>query len=227
VNLLERAHDRHHHRRRLRVLGRHLCELIPRGARVLDVGCGDGLLTRHVADRRPDLELRGVDVFVRGKTHVPVDGFDGQRLPFGDASFDAVMFIDVLHHAEDPAALLREGARVARHSIVIKDHCADGALAHATLGFMDRVSNRRHGIEIPHHYWAAARWREELARQGLVAEEWRASLGLYPWWIRFAFERGLHFAARLRVAGAGREAARATSARAAPSVLGIAQELRP
>jgi hypothetical protein len=91
---------------------------------------------------------------------------------------------------------------------------------------MDRVSNRRHGIEIPHHYWAAARWREELARLGLVAEEWRASLGLYPWWSRFVFERGLHFAARLRVAAVGGEVAHATSARVASPMLGVAPELR-
>lgn len=202
MNWLERAHDRHHHRRRLRVLGRHLCELLPPRASVLDVGCGDGLLTRYVADERPDLVLRGVDVFVRGATHVPVDRFDGQQLPHADACFDAVLFVDVLHHAADPAALLREGARVSRRWLVLKDHSADGLLADATLAFMDRVSNRRHGIEIPHHYWPRARWRAEFAALGLAIEEWRPSLGLYPWWSRFAFERGLHFAARLRV-GAG------------------------
>lgn len=217
MNWLERAHDRHHHQRRLWVLGRHLNQLLPPRARVLDVGCGDGLLTRFVADLRPDLELRGVDVFVRGATFVPVDGFDGEQLPYADASFDAVMFVDVLHHAADPAALLREGARVSRQWLVLKDHSADGLLAHATLGFMDRVSNRRHGIEIPHHYWPGARWRAELAKLGLAVEEWRPALGLYPWWSRFAFERGLHFAARLRVGGAAppREALAAPAERCA------------
>ncbi len=202
MNWLERAHDRHHHGRRLRVLGRHLSELLPKGARALDVGCGDGLLTRFVADRRPDLELRGVDSLVRGGTHVPVDGFDGRLLPHPDASFDAVIFVDVLHHADDPLGLLREGARVARRWLVIKDHSADGAFAHATLRFMDRVSNRRHGIAIPCHYWRAEEWQRVLAREQLAVEEWRDALALYPWWSRFAFERGLHFAARLRVAGA-------------------------
>ena len=204
MNWLERAHDRHHHNRRLRVLGRHVSELLPPAASVLDVGCGDGLLTRFVADRRPDCALRGVDILVRGRTHVPVDRFDGEHLPHPDASFDAVLFVDVLHHAADPEALLQEGARVARRWIVLKDHTADGALASATLAFMDRVSNRRHGIEIPHHYWSAARWREVLEELELAVEVWRSALGLYPWWSRFAFERGLHFAARLRRSGAER-----------------------
>lgn len=194
---LERLHDRHHHQRRLRVLGRCLAELIPTGARVLDVGCGDGLLTSFLARSRPDLQLVGVDVLVREGAHVPVDRFDGRTLPYPDGSFDAVLCVDVVHHAEDPEALLAEAARVARQWVVLKDHLLAGALAGPTLRFMDRVSNRRHGIEIPCHYWELERWRLAFARLGLVVEVWNGRLGLYPGWARPLFERGLHFAARL------------------------------
>ena len=64
--------------------------------------------------QRPDLEITGVDVLVRPKNHIPVQLFDGRQLPFPDQSFDAVMFVDVLHHTDDPSVLLREAKRVAR-----------------------------------------------------------------------------------------------------------------
>ncbi len=206
---LERLHDRHHHNRRLRVLGRHLGELLPapdrhaagsgERLRLLDVGCGDGLLTAFVAREHPQLEVRGVDVLLREATHVPVDRFDGRRLPFPDDAFDVVMFVDVLHHADDPAALLREGARVAARWLLIKDHTLVGPLAGPTLEFMDRISNLRHRIEIPYNYWTPERWHAAFTELDLRIEEWRPKLGLYPWWTRFAFERQLHFAARLAV----------------------------
>ena len=78
-------------------------------------------LYRRAADH-PMLEIRGIDVLVRETTYIPVDPFDGGTLPCGDAGVDVVMFIDVLHHTEDPMRLLREGVRAARKAIVIKDH---------------------------------------------------------------------------------------------------------
>jgi SAM-dependent methyltransferase len=180
-----------------------MSELIPAGSRVLDVGCGDGLLTRFLADRRSDLEIRGVDVFVRSATHVPVDAFDGATLPYAADAWDAVLFVDVLHHAEDPEHMLAEAVRVARRWVVIKDHLLGGRLDGATLRLMDRISNRRHRIEIPCNYWRLERWRQAFSRLGLEVEVWNGRLGLYPPWARPLFERSLHFAARLRVSGVG------------------------
>jgi 2-polyprenyl-3-methyl-5-hydroxy-6-metoxy-1,4-benzoquinol methylase len=41
-------------------------------------------------------------------------------LSYTKASFDVVMFVDVLHHTKDPMVLLREARRVARRAIVVK-----------------------------------------------------------------------------------------------------------
>lgn len=198
---LDRLHGRHHETRRLRVLGRQLRELLPPGARVLDVGCGDGLLTRHLAEEG-GLVVRGADVLVRPAAHVPVVPFDGRRLPFADRAFDWVLLVDVVHHAEDPEGLLREAVRVADRGLVLKDHLLQGPAADATLRFMDRVSNLRHGVDLPYHYWTPRRWEEAFARLGLRAEARRTRLHLYPWPASLLFDRGLHFVARLRRAGA-------------------------
>lgn len=198
MNLLERIHSMGVHERRVRVLARELVELLPQGAHVLDVGCGDGSLAALVMKLRPDLRVEGIDVLVRPETAIPVTRYDGRTIPFADGAFDAVMIVDVVHHAEDPRALLAELRRVARQAVVIKDHRRNGLLADSTLRFMDWVGNARHGVALPYNYWAEAEWRHAFAQLGLSVEVWRTRLGLYPWPASLLFDRSLHFVARLR-----------------------------
>ncbi len=185
-------------RRRASVLARQLAAVIPAEARtVLDVGCGDGMIDVLVKELRPELAIAGIDVALREQSHIPVQRFDGMRLPFADGAFDVVMFVDVLHHTEDPLILMREARRVARLAIVLKDHTLDGAFAYTTLSFMDLVGNARHGVALPNNYWPDRRWRAALAELGLPIAEWRSRLGLYPFPASLLFERRLHFVARI------------------------------
>jgi len=197
MNPIELLHDRHFRERRVRVLLRHFDRLIPPGSRVLDVGCGDGDLAARISGSRGDLALEGIDVVARERSRVPVSLFDGRAIPFGDRSFDGAMFVDVLHHAEDPAGLLAEGVRVSRSWVLIKDHLREGALAGATLRFMDRVGNSRYGVPLPYAYWTRAQWDAALGTLGLERRFWSERLGLYPFPLSLVFERTLHFVALL------------------------------
>lgn len=183
--------------RRTRVLSERLAALLPEQARVLDVGCGNGLIDRLIAERRTDVTIAGLDLIVRPETHIPVTQFDGKHIPFEDDSFDVVMFVDVLHHTDDPEILLAEARRVARAAVVLKDHTRDGVLAGPTLRFMDWVGNAPHGIPLPYNYWPEQRWREAFARLGLRPEIWLNKLGLYLTPASWLFDRSLHFIARL------------------------------
>src|SRR5437016_8879135 len=203
MNLFRRIHNAQVHQRRVRVLARHLSELIPPNVSILDVGSGDGLLASRVLARRTDLKWVAIDTLARPKTHVPVHPFNGDRLPFADKEFDFVLFVDVLHHSDAPLVLLREGIRVARAGIVIKDHVREGVCAGPTLRFMDWLGNAAWGVRLPYNYWDAAQWKSARERLNLRIEEERIALGLYPWWANWLFGRSLHFISRLRLSRPG------------------------
>ena len=199
MSFLGRLHSNYVHSRRVTVLRDSLSELIPPNATVLDVGCGDGLVSRLIMDRRPDVELSGIDVMVRSETRIAVTEFDGSEIPFPDKSFDAVMFVDVLHHTNDPLILLREAKRVARKFILIKDHRRNGLLAGSTLRFMDWIGNAHHGVALPYNYWPHDRWRQGFTELDLKISDWNQSFQLYPPIANLAFGRSLHFIARLNI----------------------------
>ena len=116
MNLLEKIHGSYVHNRRVRVLARELSALLPANGQVLDVGCGDGLLAALMQKDKPNVVITGIDVLVRDHTHIPVVKFNGTTIPFPDRSFDTLVFVDVLHHTDDPVLLLREATRVASFS---------------------------------------------------------------------------------------------------------------
>ena len=198
MSVIELAHEHWVGRRRARVLADRLAILLPPRGEVLDVGCGDGAISATLARRRSDLSFEGVDVLVRDAVGIPTKRFDGETLPFADRQFAAVMLVDVLHHTDDPMILLREARRVARESILIKDHLVEGFLAEPTLRFMDRIGNRRHGVVLPYNYWASDRWAAAVEELDVRVEVWDGTLGLYGFPAGLLFERRLHFMARLR-----------------------------
>lgn len=197
MSVFSKVHQFYVADRRVEALSRCLADVVPPDASVLDLGCGDGRLSRRLADRRPDLTLQGIDVQLRDQSAIPVVPYDGQRIPFGDASFDVVLLVDVLHHTLEPLNVLREARRVARRALVIKDHLCDGWLDLSTLRFMDRVGNRRFGVSLPYNYLRLEQWQAAFATLGLRVDRWSTDLNLYPWPARAVFERSLHFVARL------------------------------
>lgn len=200
MNLLECLHGGYIQQKRLDGLVRHLEDVMPQNASVLDVGCGDGHLAARLREKRPDIVVEGIEVLARDKAWIPVQHFDGLTIPYKSASMDVVMFIDVLHHTDDPVSLLREAARVARKSIIIKDHLADGFLAESTLHFMDRIGNARYGVALPGNYWRLSQWEKAFDALALAPVEWREKLRLYPKIVDMWFGRSLHFVARLEAA---------------------------
>jgi SAM-dependent methyltransferase len=87
-----------------------LAEVPPRG-RVLEPGAGPGLLADYARAHAPGLAWVAADILPAPWNDLAADGL---RLPFRDATFDAVVMLDVVHHLSRPARFFAEAARVLR-----------------------------------------------------------------------------------------------------------------
>ncbi|MEN9385130.1 MAG: hypothetical protein RI959_507 [Pseudomonadota bacterium] len=101
-----------------------IARLVPQGARVLDLGCGDGALMDFLQRTKGctgyGVELDDAKVLACLQRGVKVLQFnldEGLAL-FGDSSFDVVLQIDTLQHLRNTETMLRETARVGRIGIV-------------------------------------------------------------------------------------------------------------
>ena len=196
-NLVDTLHTTLVFGRRVRTLAAALASMVPPGSEVLDVGCGDGQISAQLTKSGRDISVRGIDVLLRPNSHIPVTQFDGSKIPFPDASFDLVMFVDVLHHTQDPVALLAEARRVTRRYILLKDHFRTGAIGNLTLRLMDWFGNAHHGVVLPYNYLSESEWTQTYKNVGLDLVQLRRELGLYPFPADLLFGRGLHFLALL------------------------------
>jgi SAM-dependent methyltransferase len=103
--------------------------VLPPPARLLDVGCGTGLLAQRLAAH--GYQVTGLDpsygMLLQGGARLRYVQGDGAALPFPDRAFDGAITVAALHHIFEPpkvAATIGEMLRVTRSSgvVVIWDH---------------------------------------------------------------------------------------------------------
>ena len=99
-----------------------------RPSSIVDVGCGEGVLTERWAASLPDGRVVGIDLddpklraewARRSRANLQFIAGSGDRLPFPDGEFDAATAMEVLEHVPDPEAVLAEMARVSSRWILV------------------------------------------------------------------------------------------------------------
>ena len=101
-----------------------VADAVPAGARVLDIGCGDGALLAYLRDTK-GVDARGIDVLsanvasavARGLSVVQGDA-DADLGDYPDAAFDMVILSDALQAMRSPATVLGELVRIGKRAIV-------------------------------------------------------------------------------------------------------------
>ena len=126
--------------------------LEPRGKTIIDVGCGDGAIVRHLA--RQGANAIGIEVSDAqlARARAKADGQasysvgSGENLPFADASVDAILYVNSFHHlpANAMPSALQEAVRVlkAGGQLIVIEPIAAGAYFEAISPLGDETEIR-------------------------------------------------------------------------------------
>jgi SAM-dependent methyltransferase len=148
----------------------HIIELIPEGARVVDIGCGAGDLLEEMWSRRSDISINGCDfsskAVSRASRSMPgghfVQHFIKASLPYDQRSFDVVLCTDTIEHLEYPLLIVKELVRICRPNglvvIVVPDGDVDQFLGHLWFWNKERLGQ----FLAP---WDAKVWQLSLTRE--------------------------------------------------------------
>jgi 2-polyprenyl-3-methyl-5-hydroxy-6-metoxy-1,4-benzoquinol methylase len=151
---------------------------------VLDVGCGEGVLTRQWAERLGDGRIVGIDLddpklraewAARTRPNLEFRVEEATSLSFRDDEFDMVAAIEVLEHVPDPEATVAEMARVARSRLLasVPREPLWRALNVARGAYLRDLGNTPGHV----NHWSKRTFVSLLSRYGTV-EEARSP---FPW----------------------------------------------
>jgi ubiquinone/menaquinone biosynthesis C-methylase UbiE len=123
------------------------------GERILDLGCGTGVLIQRLLQVAPEIEVVGVDSCAEmleiAKQKLPefveLKVGSADHLPFPSNYFDIVVSTSAFHYFRDPSQALQEAKRVLKPNgrLVITDWCYD-YLTCKVCDFFLRCFNRAH-----------------------------------------------------------------------------------
>jgi methionine biosynthesis protein MetW len=175
-----------------------IAEMIPHGARVLDIGCGDGALLAHLTAEK-GADARGIEIDMPSVTQAVASGLavihgdaDHDLAFYPDGAFDYVVLSRTLQAVEKPREVLRQMLRIGRHAVVSFPNFGHWLVRWQllTTGRMPMTETwSRPWHETPNIHPCTIRDFFDLsALEGYVVERWLAvdDRGLKAPWKRFA-----------------------------------------
>ena len=139
---------------------------ISKGSKILDLGCGSGIVGKTFKDFF-QAELIGVDIQDCRVANIPFQVYNGKNLPFSEKTFVVVLINYVLHHSEDPIALLKEAKRVTKDKIIIFEDLSEGFLSKLICKIHGSSFDRFFGNPTKASFKTESEWEKIFQELGL------------------------------------------------------------
>jgi ubiquinone/menaquinone biosynthesis C-methylase UbiE len=133
---------------------------------LLDLGCGDMILTEYLK-QVSGISIAALDTVDSNLSHLPLLLYNGVEIPFHDKFFEATMVSFVLHHCTDIQSVLSEIKRVTSKKIIIMEEIFDSSIAKQVLHLHD-FGNRflSSKMRIPLNFLRIEQWMNEFDKLG-------------------------------------------------------------
>ncbi len=177
-----------------------IAQMVNPGARVLDVGCGEGELLKLLTETR-DVDARGMELSQRGVNDCVAKGLsviqgdaDTDLVDYPDDAFDYVILSQTIQATRHPRAVLENMLRVGRRAIVSFPNFGHWRIR-AQLGFRGRMpvtSNLSYSwYDTPNIHFCTIRDFVSLTQDLSIKIERAVALDTYgspvrvnaPWWV--------------------------------------------
>lgn len=147
------------------------------GGRILEVGTGRGHMAVVLA--KNGLRIVSIDLDKKAQAaaklklkslkldkYVSLKNMNAERLKYKDNSFDYVISVNFIHHAENPAKCLREMIRVAKNKLIIADLNKQGERIMEKVHALDGHKHEASKMSLPGI-------KEYLEKAGLIVKAYK------------------------------------------------------
>jgi methionine biosynthesis protein MetW len=170
---------------------RKIAEMLPPDARVLDIGCGDGVFGAHLLAARPDCTYFGVDVSGESVEQARQRGLQAERFdPARElrdqvpVEVDCITIMEVLEHVHDAEGLMRQALAFAPRRLYVTLPNVGALLHRVRLGLFGRFPVTTIIFHMKEHirFWTYRDFVQWAGTFGMTVADFHGQTGVGAGW---------------------------------------------
>lgn len=166
---------------RERPLACRIAPFLPKKANILDIGAGSGKLGMLLGDKYGQ-NVTLIDVVDHNVTPLPLELYNGLKLPQKENSYDVALLVFVLHHAADATKLVLSANRVTKKRLIIIEDTPANKVEHWFWQKWDYFLNHAQHEDIAEAHTALnpAEWQKVFEAEGFTVTAQKSFRTFFP-----------------------------------------------